>query len=239
VAFNNQMRFLLVLVFIFTSLGLSAEEATKQDTSAFWLNLKPKVIEYLDKNVNASNFKYELMGPVVPMKKFLGNLPSVPVTISGFNPNSKSDIQTLLVKAKNGEFINVQVKILKYRNVLVSKKNHAVNELLSIENFATEKRLVIPRDYDLYADAPLGNVTLNTNLAAGSPLKRNMLVQQQMIRGGENIRVISESAHLKLEFRCQALTSGTVGATITVKCPDINKASVKAKVEDIGLARLL
>jgi flagella basal body P-ring formation protein FlgA len=66
-----------------------------------------------------------------------------------------------------------------------------------------------------------------------------MLTQHKIIKSGEYIRVISESRHLKLEFRCQAITSGTVGSIITVKCPDINKASVKAKVEDLGLARLL
>jgi flagella basal body P-ring formation protein FlgA len=210
-----------------------------QDTSPFWLNLRPKILDYLNKNINAKIFQYELIGPTMPMKKFIGNLPGAAVSISGFNPNSKSDTQTIIAKAANGEVISIHIKIAKYRNMLISKKNHEPNEILSISNFQTEKRTIPPRDDNLYADAPFGNVVINTKLAIGSPLKKNMLTQHKIIKSGEYIRVISESRHLKLEFRCQAMTSGTVGSIINVRCPDINKASVKAKVEDLGLARLL
>jgi flagella basal body P-ring formation protein FlgA len=210
-----------------------------QDTSPFWLNLRPKILEYLNKNINANIFKYELIGPTIPMKKFIGNVPNAVVTVSGFNPNSKSDMQTIIAKAANGEVISIHIKLAKYRNILISKKNHEPNEVLSIANFQTEKRTIPPRDYDLYVDPPFGNVTINTKLAAGSPLKRNMLTQQKIVKSGDYVRVINESRHLKLEFRCQAVTSGTIGSIITVRCPDINKASVKAKVEDLGLARLL
>jgi flagella basal body P-ring formation protein FlgA len=210
-----------------------------QDTSPFWLNLRPKILEYLNKNINANIFKYELIGPTMPMKKFIGNVPNAVVTVSGFNPNSKSDMQTIIAKAANGEVISINIKLAKYRNVLISKKNHEPNEILSIANFQSEKRTIPPRDYDLYVDPPFGSVTINTKLALGSPLKRNMLVQQKLVKSGDYLRVINESKHLKLEFRCQAVTSGTIGSIITVRCPDINKASVKAKVEDLGLARLL
>jgi flagella basal body P-ring formation protein FlgA len=210
-----------------------------QDTSPFWLNLRPKILEYLNKNINANIFKYELIGPTIPMKKFIGNVPNAVVTVSGFNPNSKSDMQTIIAKATNGEVISISIKLAKYRNVLISKKNHEPNEILSIANFQSEKRTIPPRDYDLYVDPPFGSVTINTKLALGSPLKRNMLVQQKLVKSGDYLRVINESKHLKLEFRCQAVTSGTIGSIITVRCPDINKASVKAKVEDLGLARLL
>jgi|LakMenE01Jun11ns_1017448.scaffolds.fasta_scaffold9959626_34 flagella basal body P-ring formation protein FlgA len=222
-----------------TSKTATLTNSVNHDTSPFWLNLKPKVIEYLSKNINTNVFKYELIGPTMPMKKFIGNVPNAAVSISGFNPNSKSDMQTIIAKAANGEIISIHIKIAKYRNMLISKKNHEPHEILSINNFQTEKRTIPPHDYDLYADAPLGNVIINTKLAIGSPLKKNMLTQHKIIKSGEYIRVISESRHLKLEFRCQAITSGTVGSIITVKCPDINKASVKAKVEDLGLARLL
>jgi flagella basal body P-ring formation protein FlgA len=210
-----------------------------QDTSPFWLNLRPKILEYLNKNINANIFKYELIGPTMPMKKFIGNVPNTVVTISGFNPNSKSDMQTIIAKAANGEVISIHIKLAKYRNILISKKNHEPNEVLSIANFQAEKRTIPPRDYDLYVDPPFGSVTINTKLATGSPLKRNMLTQQKIVKSGDYVRVINESQHLKLEFRCQAVTSGTIGSIITVRCPDINKASVKAKVEDLGLARLL
>lgn len=209
------------------------------DTSPFWLNLRPKILEYLNKNINANIFKYELVGPTMPMKKFIGNVPNAVVTISGFNPNSKSDMQTIIAKAANGEVISIHIKLTKYRNILISKKNHEPNEVLSIANFQTEKRTIPPRDYDLYVDPPFGSVIINTKLATGSPLKRNMLTQQKIVKSGDYLRVINESKHLKLEFRCQAVTSGTIGSIITVRCPDINKASVKAKVEDLGLARLL
>jgi flagella basal body P-ring formation protein FlgA len=217
----------------------STTSPVNQDTSPFWLNLRPKILEYLNKNINANIFKYELIGPTMPMKKFIGNVPNAVVTISGFNPNSKSDMQTIIAKAANGEVISIHIKLAKYRNILISKKNHEPNEVLSIANFQTEKRTIPPRDYDLYVDPPFGNVTINTKLAAGSPLKRNMLTQQKIVKSGDYVRVINESRHLKLEFRCQAVTSGTIGSIITVRCPDINKASVKAKVEDLGLARLL
>jgi len=217
----------------------SLTNSFNQDTSAFWLNLRPKILEYLNKNINANIFKYELIGPTMPMKKFIGNVPNATVTISGFNPNSKSDMQTIIAKAANGEVISINIKLAKYRNILISQKNHEPNEVLSISNFQSEKRTIPPRDYDLYVDPPFGSVTINTKLATGSPLKRNMLVERKIVKSGEHLRVISESQHLKLEFRCQAVTSGTVGSIITVRCPDLNKASVKAKVEDLGLARLL
>jgi flagella basal body P-ring formation protein FlgA len=217
----------------------STTSPVNQDTSPFWLNLRPKILEYLNKNINANIFKYELIGPTMPMKKFIGNVPNAVVTISGFNPNSKSDMQTIIAKAANGEVISIHIKLAKYRNILISKKNHEPNEVLSIANFQAEKRTIPPRDYDLYVDPPFGNVTINTKLATGSPLKRNMLTQQKIVKSGDYVRVINESQHLKLEFRCQAVTSGTIGSIITVRCPDINKASVKAKVEDLGLARLL
>jgi flagella basal body P-ring formation protein FlgA len=221
------------------SKAASLTNSINQDTSPFWLNLKPKILEYLNKNINASIFKYELIGPTMPMKKFIGNVPNATVTVSGFNPNSKSDMQTIIAKAANGEVVSINIKLAKYRNVLISKKNHEPNELLSIANFQSEKRTIPPRDYDLYVDPPFGSVIINTKLATGSPLKRNMLTQQKIVKSGDYLRVINESKHLKLEFRCQAITSGTIGSIITVKCPDINKASVKAKVEDLGLARLL
>jgi flagella basal body P-ring formation protein FlgA len=210
-----------------------------QDTSPFWLNLRPKILEYLNKNINANIFKYELVGPTMPMKKFIGNVPNAVITVSGFNPNSKSDMQTIIAKAANGEVVSIHIKLAKYRNILISKKNHEPNEVLSIANFQAEKRTIPPRDYDLYVDPPFGSVIINTKLATGSPLKRNMLVQQKIVKSGDYVRVINESQHLKLEFRCQAVTSGIIGSIITVRCPDINKASVKAKVEDLGLARLL
>jgi flagella basal body P-ring formation protein FlgA len=213
--------------------------SVNQDTSPFWLNLRPKILEYLNKNINANIFKYELVGPTMPMKKFIGNVPNAVVTVSGFNPNSKSDMQTIIAKAANGEVISIHIKLAKYRNILISKKNHEPNEILSIANFQAEKRTISPRDYDLYVDPPFGSVTINTKLATGSPLKRNMLTQQKIVKSGDYLRVINESQHLKLEFRCQSVTSGTIGSIITVRCPDINKASVKAKVEDLGLARLL
>jgi flagella basal body P-ring formation protein FlgA len=221
------------------SISETATPPVNQDTSPFWLNLRPKILEYLNKNINANIFKYELIGPTMPMKKFIGNVPNAVVTVSGFNPNSKSDMQTIIAKAANGEVISINIKLAKYRNVLISKKNHEPNEILSIANFQSEKRTIPPRDYDLYVDPPFGSVTINTKLALGSPLKRNMLVQQKLVKSGDYLRVINESKHLKLEFRCQAVTSGTIGSIITVRCPDINKASVKAKVEDLGLARLL
>lgn len=221
------------------SIPATTTPPVNHDTSPFWLNLRPKILEYLNKNINANIFKYELIGPTVPMKKFIGNVPNAVVTVSGFNPNSKSDMQTIIAKAANGEVISINIKLAKYRNMLISKKNHEPNEILSIANFQTEKRTIPPRDDNLYADAPLGNVVINTKLAIGSPLKKNMLTQHKIVKSGEHIRVISESRHLKLEFRCQAITSGTIGSIITVRCPDINKASVKAKVEDLGLARLL
>jgi flagella basal body P-ring formation protein FlgA len=218
---------------------VSLTNSINQDTSPFWLNLRPKILEYLNKNINANIFKYELIGPTMPMKKFIGNVPNAAVTVSGFNPNSKSDMQTIIAKAANGEVISINIKLAKYRNILISKKNHEPNEILSIANFQTEKRTISPRDYDLYVDPPFGSVTINTKLATGSPLKRNMLVQLKIVKSGDYLRVVNESQHLKLEFRCQAVTSGTIGSIITVRCPDINKASVKAKVEDLGLARLL
>jgi flagella basal body P-ring formation protein FlgA len=221
------------------SIPATTTPPVNQDTSPFWLNLRPKILEYLNKNINANIFKYELIGPTMPMKKFIGNLPNAIVTVSGFNPNSKSDMQTIIAKAANGEVISIHIKLAKYRNILISKKNHEPNEVLSIANFQTEKRTIPPRDYDLYVDPPFGSVTINTKLATGSPLKRNMLTQQKIVKSGDYVRVINESKHLKLEFRCQAVTSGTIGSIITVRCPDINKASVKAKVEDLGLARLL
>jgi flagella basal body P-ring formation protein FlgA len=221
------------------SISETVTPPVNQDTSPFWLNLRPKILEYLNKNINANIFKYELIGPTMPMKKFIGNVPNAVVTVSGFNPNSKSDMQTIIAKAANGEVISINIKLTKYRNVLISKKNHEPNEILSIANFQSEKRTIPPRDYDLYVDPPFGSVTINTKLALGSPLKRNMLVQQKLVKSGDYLRVINESKHLKLEFRCQAVTSGTIGSIITVRCPDINKASVKAKVEDLGLARLL
>lgn len=221
------------------SIPATTTPPVNQDTSPFWLNLRPKILEYLNKNINANIFKYELIGPTMPMKKFIGNVPNATVTVSGFNPNSKSDMQTIIAKAANGEVVSINIKLAKYRNVLISKKNHEPNELLSIANFQSEKRTIPPRDYDLYVDPPFGSVIINTKLATGSPLKRNMLTQQKIVKSGDYLRVINESKHLKLEFRCQAVTSGTIGSIITVRCPDINKASVKAKVEDLGLARLL
>lgn len=226
---------LFFLGLVLLSLSVQAEETL----CPFWLNLKPKVLEYLSKNINPSIFKYELVGPTIPMKKFLGNVPNAAVTISGFNPNSKSDIQSIIAKAANGEVVTINLKVWKYRNILVSKKDHAVNDVLLIENFSTEKRTIPPRDWDLYVDAPLGNVIINTNLPAGNPLKRNMLTAQKIIKSGDQVRVLSESRLLKLEFHCQALTSGGIGSIINLRCPDISKPSVRGKVEDTGLARLL
>ena len=124
------------------SIPETATPPVNQDTSPFWLNLRPKILEYLNKNINANIFKYELVGPTMPMKKFIGNVPNAVVTISGFNPNSKSDMQTIIAKAANGEVISIHIKLAKYRNILISKKNHEPNEVLSTANFQSEKRTI-------------------------------------------------------------------------------------------------
>ncbi|NQY81397.1 MAG: flagellar basal body P-ring formation protein FlgA [Candidatus Caenarcaniphilales bacterium] len=233
---------LRILFFLIALCGFtySLDALAVNDTSPFWINLRPKVEQYLKSNVNTQIFSYKLDGPSVPMKKFLGNVPNAPVTISGFNPRSKRHIQSLVARSKNGkDMITINVKVWKYRQVLVATKSYKAGEIIHDTEIKRERRAVREGEWFNYLDPPIGRVTANRPIKAGSALRINSVTQKKIIQSGDFVRLVKESAVLKLEFRCQALTSGIVGDTITLKCPDIKKPSIKAVVEDFGLARLL
>ena len=234
--FKLSKALIVLLLCVINSLAAFAVH----DTSPFWINLKPKVEAYLKKNVDTNIFSYELLGPSVVMKKFVGNVPNAPVTITGFNPRSKRALQTLIVRSKNlWDMVTINIKVWKYRQVLVTTKNYKAGEIILDSDIKRDKRAIREAEWFNYLDPPIGRVTANRPIAAGTALRINSVTQKKIIQSGDFVRLVKESPVLKLEFRCQAITSGVIGDTISLKCPDIKKPSIKAVVEDFGLARLL
>lgn len=231
---------ILLLIITICDLSFSLNANAVNDTSPFWINLRPKVQEYLKNTVNTNIFSYKIDGPSVPMKKFLGNVPDAPVSITGFNPRSKRHVQTLIARSKTGkDMLTINVRFWKYRQVLVTTKNYKTGEIILDNDIKREQRAVREGEWFNYLDPPIGRVTANQAIKAGSALKINSVTKKKIIQSGDFVRLVKESSVLKLEFRCQALTSGVVGDIISLKCPDIKKPSTKAVVEDFGLARLL
>ncbi|MCH2228654.1 MAG: flagellar basal body P-ring formation chaperone FlgA [Candidatus Caenarcaniphilales bacterium] len=231
---------ILVLLVAMCNFTYSLNAYAANDTSPFWINLRPKLEDYLKKSVNTQIYRYQILGPSVPMKKFLGNVPNAPVIFRGYNSHSKRHIQSIIARSKNGkDMITINVKFWKYRGVLVVTKNHQAGEIIHEADIKRERRAILESEWFNYLDPPLGRVTANQNIQAGTALRINSVSQKKIIQSGDFVRLIKESSVLKLEFRCQAITSGVIGDTITLKCPDIKKPSIKAVVEDFGLARLL
>lgn len=231
----------LFIFLIFMSFNPSRSEDLA--TNVFWINLKNKLVNYLDKTVDKSKFKYEIVGPMNEMKNFLGNRPETEIEFLRFNPNTPASRKTVLAKVIGSNKAEDQVTIILnywiYKEVLIFNRNLKKGEEINQGDFHLSKIPIKPQDSNLYYEGPVIQKVALRDIKAGEAIKINMLRHEKTIRTGDNVRVLSESAFITLEFRCRALSSGDVGDTINLFCEDLQKKNIKARVQESGIAILL
>ncbi len=107
-----------------------------------------------------------------------------------------------------------------------------------------ERVRVMPSDTQLVVDAnkvPLENIKskiANHRILRGETVKINAFKSSKLISLGDHVTMVSESALIKLEFKCKAMGAGDIGDEISLNCPDLAKKSPKAEITGANLARL-
>jgi flagella basal body P-ring formation protein FlgA len=237
----HKFKTLILILIFYISLNPASGEALV--TNVFWINLKNKLINYLDKVVDKSKFKYEIVGPSQEMKNFLGNRPDAEIEFLRFNPESPANKKTILARVKGSirpeDQLSVILNYWIYKEVQVLNRNIKKNEEIYPKDIKLMKIPIEAQNARLYYEGPVMQKVALRDLRAGEAIKINMLRHEKTVRTGDNIRVLSQSPFITLEFRCRALSSGDIGDIINLFCEDIQKKNIKAKVKESGIAVLL
>lgn len=221
-----------------TALAESSTGAAELETNPFWQNLKVKLVKYLDSTIDKSKYKYEIIGPSTEMKNFLGNRPDAQVNFIRFNLDSSNAHRRSIVAQSGTDQLSIPVNIWKYKSVWVVRRAVGQGGEVTADNVSKQTLPILPQDEQLYyVDNPIQKVA-TVNIPAGTALRINMLRYEKMIQAGDTVRVVSESAFVKLEFRCRAMNSGDKGDTINLSCPDMKNKTIKAVVTGTGIAEL-
>ena len=210
----------------------------------YWINLKVKLNQYLDKTINKSEYKYDVVVPAKEMTNFLGNRPDAEVKFEGLVLNSPSYRKSIVAvvydeTGKRLDSIVINLDVLVYRNVYMLKQSVAARDEI-LEGNVYESRIPIRQmDENLYYHGPIKQKVASTNITAGTPLKVNIVRHEKIVQVGDMINIKSGSKFIALEFICKAMTSGDVGDTITVNCQEMHNKTMKAEITGPGTANLI
>lgn len=235
------MRFINLLII---SLFLFRPAPAFNAANPYWMNLKPKLVKYLDKAINKSIYKYELIGPNKEMKSFLGNRPDANVQFENLMLESPSPHKSLVAVVYDDSGNKADSLVISF-NLWVYKKVYMLHKSISARDDITEDNIyqaVIPirqMDTNLYYDGNLKQKVATTNIAAGTPLKVNMVRHEKLVQIGDVINIKSGNQFITLEFMCKAMNSGDIGDTITVNCQDMQNKTMKASITGPGSAVLI
>lgn len=237
------MRFIKLLtisLFLFQSWPSFAFNAA----NPYWINLKSKLTKHLNKTINASQYKYEIVGPTKEMKTFLGNRPDAKVQFERLALDSPSHRKSIIAVAydDNGTRIDsvvINLDVWVYRKVYMLRNNISARDEISEDNVYEASIPIRQMDEKLYYHGNVKQKVATTNIAAGTPLKVNMIRHEKLIQIGDMIKIKSGSKFITLEFMCKAMTSGDIGDTITINCQDMQNKSMKASITGEGTAKLI
>lgn len=211
----------------------------------FWINLKPKVERYLEKAINKNAYIYKIIGPAKEMQTFLGNRPDAVVKFEGLNlgaPSSRKSLVAYVLDDSGKQRVDTLVVYLDvkiYKKVLTLKKGLASGQEVSADNIV-EKTIVINQgEAKLYYQGTLVQQVAAVNIAAGQPIKVNMIRHQKLIQAGERIKVRNNGTAVRVEFFCKSINSGDIGEVVNLFCPELEKKNHRAKIIEDGVAELI
>jgi flagella basal body P-ring formation protein FlgA len=212
--------------------------------NTYWMNLKPKLIKHLDNFINKAEYKYEIVGPTIEMKNFLGNRPDANIKFEKLildNPSSRKTIIAVAYDENNKQIdsLVISIDVWVYRDVYMLKNSVSAKEDIKPENIFTSRIPIRQIDEKLYFTGNLKQKVAATSIPANTPLKINMVRHEKLIQVGDMINIKNENKFITLEFMCKAMSSGDVGDTITINCPDMQNKTMKAQVTGIGTAKLI
>ncbi len=221
-----------------------AENIPSPTINTFWLNLKAKLEQFLEKEIDPTKYKYEIIGTVNEMKCFLGNRADAEISFEKLNLNSTSPIKSIVAvaydankKIIDSEVINIEVWI--YKNIYVSNHAIAKGKDLSSSDISLQKLPIHQMDDRLFfIDNPKQKVT-TINIAANTPIRVNMLRHERLVQSGDTLQINSGSGLIQLEFSCRAMGSGDAGDIINITCPNMEKKNHKARITSTDSATLL
>jgi len=225
-------------------LALPAAAISRSQTtnnSIYWQDLKAKLTNYLNKNLDQKRYQYQIIRPLRALDGYLGGSPKAEIKFERFNLNSRGSRKTILASAANpmkDSIPNVSIQV-EVKNIITAweLKSPISRGTKITQAMLIEKRIPIESQYSrlYFTTAPI-NKTANRNLREGEILKVNMVKNTRLVSTGDTIKVSSGSGGISLEFPCKAMSSGDIGDVINIMCPDFEKKSHKAKIIGVGKA---
>jgi flagella basal body P-ring formation protein FlgA len=214
-----------------------------ESANPYWLNLKPKVVNFLEKNINQNAYKYELVGPVSEMTTFLGNRPDATVKFEKFYLGGSSSRKTFMASAyddngKKIDSISIAIDVLAYRKVYMLKNRVAKGAEISSGNVYQSGIPIRQMDNGLFYDGNLIQKVATVDIPAGVPIRVNMVRHEKLVHAGDIIKVTSGSKTIELKFMCKALGSGDIGEVINLLCTDMERKNTRGKITAKGEAVL-
>lgn len=235
------MHTLICLILLLTNLSpAKAFEAA----NPYWLNLKPKAVKFLEKNINTNVYKYELTGPVTEMKTFLGNRPDAVVKFDRLNLSGSSPKKTFIATAydENGKKLDsivIGLDVSIYKRVYMLRTGLAKGAEVNPANIYQSTIVIKQMDAGLYFSGEPKQKVATVDIPAGVPIRVNMLRHEKLIQQGDVIKVSSGSHGIQLKFMCKAMNSADVGEVVNLHCGDMDKKSMRGRIVSDGEAELI
>lgn len=212
-------------------------QASSLSTNIYWIDLKKQLKAHLEKVIDSSKYKYEIVEPNRPMTNFLGNMPNAKISFSGPVLTTRTHRKTITAKSGK-QSMGVTIKVWEYYDVWKLSKDVKRGMEIPKDALKRERIAILQKDKRLYYSAsPDRNLALR-DLDAGTAIKINMLRHAKVIQPGDNIQVVMDSQYIKIQFRCRAFNSADIGELVNISCPDLKQNSPKAIVTAPGFAEL-
>ncbi|MDD9899120.1 MAG: flagellar basal body P-ring formation chaperone FlgA, partial [Candidatus Melainabacteria bacterium] len=157
---------------------------------------------------------------------------------------SPSPRKTVLAYVEDGsgkriDSLVIQLNVWVYKPVYKLRRSVSRGQEIAANNFYETTVPIRQMDERLYFHGNLHQKVANVNIAAGTPVKVNMVRHQKLVQVGDIIKVNSGSKFINLEFFCKAMSSGDIGEIINLNCEEMNKKHHRAELIAPGQARLL
>ncbi len=203
--------------------------------SPYWISLRAKLDKYLAANLDPQQYSYEILGLEQPLPDYLGKNPDTVIDFSGLVPSSRQQLRTITASSRDPiEQARINIKIYSYINAWIADTDIPAGGSLSgvhqehISVSPADMQLVISADKTQYEN--IKYKTANHRILKGESLKLNALKTTKLINLGDPVTMVSESALIKLEFKCKAMGAGDIGDEITLNCPDLTNKNPKAQI---------
>lgn len=235
------VHILFCLILLIASFGSAkAFEAA----NPYWMNLKPRAVKFLEKNINTGIYKYELTGPVTEMKTFLGNRPDVEVKFDRLNLSGTSPKKTFVATAydesgKKLDSVLIGLDVSIYKKVYMLRNSVPKGAEISASNIYQTTMTIKQMDTNLYFDGHPRQKVATIDIPAGVPIRVNMLRHEKMIQAGDVIKVSSGNTAIQLKFMCKAMNSADIGEIVSLNCSDMEKKVMRGRITADGQAELL